>query len=268
VEIRDNFSPSIKRTLAQRVGYRCSRSECRALTTGPSSNKDAAISVGVAAHIAAAAPGGPRYDASMDSSLRSSVDNGLWLCQTCATLIDRDPGRFNARELYRMKAAAEERALRLIGKPDSSEIGYLLEPTPPSIPLDSLAVARYIRRSKRLEHFDVQIASEARCPLVDYDSDGEYLIEKAAFFSVHTLDQLDLALETHGEHAVKLATGLHFKDIARGCTISFIFEIMACQLPAIEDHIRFYDSLRMTSAGHGFAGEVRKIYKQILEFDW
>jgi ribosomal protein L37AE/L43A len=46
--------------------------------------------IGVAAHISGAAPGGPRYDASMSSEARKSINNGIWLCANCARLVDGD----------------------------------------------------------------------------------------------------------------------------------------------------------------------------------
>lgn len=66
---RDNFSAKTILTLAQRVNSICSR--CFAGTTGPSSDGKV-INNGVAAHICAAVPGGPRYDPNMTKEERSS----------------------------------------------------------------------------------------------------------------------------------------------------------------------------------------------------
>ncbi len=46
----------------ERAGYRWSRPECRRLTIGPNSDAAKSTSTGVAAHIRAAAEGGPRFD--------------------------------------------------------------------------------------------------------------------------------------------------------------------------------------------------------------
>jgi hypothetical protein len=46
--------------------------------------------LGVAAHITAASPDGPRYDQNLSSEQRKSPDNGIWLCQNCAKLVDND----------------------------------------------------------------------------------------------------------------------------------------------------------------------------------
>ena len=87
---RDEFSTTTKETLAKRVGYRCANPNCRKLTCGPCEDENKAINIGVAAHITAASPGGPRYDETLTSEERKSINNGIWLCQSCAKLIDDD----------------------------------------------------------------------------------------------------------------------------------------------------------------------------------
>jgi hypothetical protein len=54
------------------------------------------IDVGVAAHITAASPGGPRFDPNLSDKERASATNGIWLCQNCAKLIDNDVAQFSA----------------------------------------------------------------------------------------------------------------------------------------------------------------------------
>ena len=61
---RDNFTNAVKNKLAKRVMYVCSNPNCRKMTIGPDS-KNGINNIGVAAHICAAAPGGPRYDINM-----------------------------------------------------------------------------------------------------------------------------------------------------------------------------------------------------------
>ncbi len=107
---RDDFTSSARDILAKRVGYRCSNPSCRRPTIGPNSNPNKATSVGVASHICAAAPGGPRYDKSMSITERTSVKNGIWLCQNCATIIDRDANKYTVPLLQEWKTKAEERA--------------------------------------------------------------------------------------------------------------------------------------------------------------
>lgn len=101
---RDEFPAKIKKALAERAGQRCSF--CKTPTVGPSDESPTAVmSIGVAAHITAAAPGrgARRYDISLTSEERSSVDNGIWLCQSCSVIIDRDEVRFPAEALRAIK---------------------------------------------------------------------------------------------------------------------------------------------------------------------
>jgi hypothetical protein len=113
--MREEFSAELKQALARRVGMRCSNPECRAATSGPRSDVTKAVNIGVAAHLAAASPGGPRYDPSLTPEQRCCVENGIWLCQNCGKLIDNDPQGFPADLLRRWKADAEERARSALG---------------------------------------------------------------------------------------------------------------------------------------------------------
>lgn len=114
--MRDDFSEEVKRTLANRVSNDCSNPECYAPTSGPQLDSAKALNIGVAAHITSASPGGPRYNPSLTSEQRCHADNGIWLCQNCAKLIDNDVARFSEKLLRAWKTVAEDRALNAIGK--------------------------------------------------------------------------------------------------------------------------------------------------------
>lgn len=116
----DDFSDPVKRALASRVGNLCSNPECRALTSGPQDDPAKAVNLGVAAHITAASPGGPRYDAELLPEERSAPSNGLWLCQNCAKLVDNDAVRFGVDLLLRWKGTAEADARNRVGKTAAS----------------------------------------------------------------------------------------------------------------------------------------------------
>lgn len=107
---RDEFTKEIVRTLQERVGNRCSNPKCRCITSGPNHAPEKATRIGVAAHITAAAPGGPRYDPSFTPEQRSSISNGIWLCQNCSKLVDSDPKIYLERLLIVWREAAENRA--------------------------------------------------------------------------------------------------------------------------------------------------------------
>ncbi len=109
--MRDDFGKQIIETLAKRVGNRCSNPSCRKLTSGPHDDPSRALNIGVGAHITAASPGGPRYDQNMSSEERQSIQNGIWLCQNCAKLIDNDIVRYSKELLNKWKSRAEAHAL-------------------------------------------------------------------------------------------------------------------------------------------------------------
>jgi hypothetical protein len=116
--MRDDFTEEVKRAIAQRVNYMCSR--CNATTTGPQAEASKALNVGVAAHITAASREGPRYDESLTSEQRRHANNGVWLCQTCAKLVDNDAARFTVETVRGWKDEAERRAFVSIGKTATS----------------------------------------------------------------------------------------------------------------------------------------------------
>lgn len=115
---RSTFGEATKRTLADRAARRCANPSCGASTSGPQTDPAKTLNVGVAAHISAASPGGPRYDPALTDEQRSAPENGLWLCQTCAKLVDNDAARYTSDVLRNWKAQAESTALQRIGRPD------------------------------------------------------------------------------------------------------------------------------------------------------
>lgn len=115
--VRDDFAGYVKQALALRVGSHCSRPDCQALTSGPHQlHTDKAVNLGVAAHITAAAAGGPRFDAKLAAAERASIRNAIWLCQNCAKLIDSDTARFTVAVLRDWKFRAETSAETRLGK--------------------------------------------------------------------------------------------------------------------------------------------------------
>ena len=109
--MRDDFSPAVCDALAKRVGIRCSNPGCRQPTSGPRLDSAKVVNIGVAAHITAAAIGGPRYEATLSSDSRRSIENGIWLCQNCAKLVDNDADRFTVQLLREWKVKSEAEAL-------------------------------------------------------------------------------------------------------------------------------------------------------------
>lgn len=99
--LRDDFSASTKRRIERLAGHACSI--CSVITTGSNAEGSGLITIGTAAHICAAAEGGPRYDPAMTVEQRSSASNGIWLCRNHGDLIDDDPAYFTVQRLRDLK---------------------------------------------------------------------------------------------------------------------------------------------------------------------
>jgi hypothetical protein len=115
--VRDDFTKRTVTEIAKGVAYRCSNPECRRPTVGANAAQDGTIIIGVAAHICAASPGGPRYNAAQTPEARRSKENGLWLCQNCGRLVDADPNNFTVEQLTKRKRDAQTRAFRELVAP-------------------------------------------------------------------------------------------------------------------------------------------------------
>lgn len=101
----------------------------------------ALANIGVAAHITAAASGGPRFDASLAAEERRSAVNGIWLCQNHAKEVDDDVVRFPAELLRAWKRHAEEDARAMLGVPISAQsLDITIQVTLHRAPDDSLVV--------------------------------------------------------------------------------------------------------------------------------
>lgn len=116
----NDFTKPIIRKLSIRAGNICSNPDCRSPTSGAKAGEEEGmLNMGVAAHICAASPGGPRYDfyPAMTSVERASYKNGIWLCIKCSTIIDKDSQAYPVPLLQQWKRAAEKNSQDKIGKP-------------------------------------------------------------------------------------------------------------------------------------------------------
>lgn len=104
---RDDFSLAVKNSLKMRASLICSNPNCRKQTVAPSElDEDKFVCLGKAAHITAAAVGGPRYDASLSSTERAAISNAIYLCSSCADLVDKNSGK--DFPIYTLKSWKEE----------------------------------------------------------------------------------------------------------------------------------------------------------------
>lgn len=158
---RDDFSHAVRSRLAARVGSRCSNPRCQRITSGPTADPQRALSIGVAAHVTAASPGGPRYSPDLSPRERSSIQNAIWLCQNCATLIDRDPVSFPIRLLLEWKRRAEDLAARCLGAPS------VYRPIAASETVRELSIGQLCAFRALEEEFGCHVEHDLRVPTLD-----------------------------------------------------------------------------------------------------
>jgi len=110
---RHDFKESDKKILAERVGFHCSNPSCGVATVGPSDIPTDTEYIGVAAHIySASIDNGPRANPSLTETERSSIDNGIHLCNKCSTIIDKNNGDGYPAELLKSWKRSAETAAR------------------------------------------------------------------------------------------------------------------------------------------------------------
>lgn len=101
------FTEATKRKLRERVAYMCSRPDCRLLTVGPTGTGEGVLRLGEASHIHSAAENGPRFLPQQSNEECRSFANGIWLCKSHASEVDKDEVTFPAKLLRDWKSGAE-----------------------------------------------------------------------------------------------------------------------------------------------------------------
>jgi len=103
-----DFSRPTVDALAKRSAQICSNPVCHKPTSRPHFDDGKAVNLGEAAHIRGARDGSARFDPRMTDEQRGDPSNGIWLCRTCARLVDLDPMRFSVDVLHQWKQAHEQ----------------------------------------------------------------------------------------------------------------------------------------------------------------
>ncbi|QFT11222.1 hypothetical protein [Vibrio sp. THAF190c] len=142
-----DFTNKTKRILSERVNGLCSN--CFRPTTGPHDSPSKSTISGQAAHIHSASQNGPRFDKKLSLDEVRSPENGIWLCGSCHTIIDRNESSHTAEELRILKAQAETKAAQaqlLRGNPNKVSTRTIKERWVHETTDDS----RYVRREGHL----------------------------------------------------------------------------------------------------------------------
>jgi hypothetical protein len=107
---RAEFSVATRKIIAERAGYQCSVLNCGRLTSGRGPSQTQVLNIGMAAHIYAASPRGPRGTGGLSADERSQPENGIWCCYSHGKAIDSDAGNvFSAAQLQAWKRLHEAR---------------------------------------------------------------------------------------------------------------------------------------------------------------
>lgn len=111
-----DFSAPVKRLLAERAAFRCSMPRCDKTTIGPAVSVQKSSCFGRAAHIYSASDNGPRGTGGLDKKERALPENGIWLCNDHADLVDKHRGRdYPPSLLHRYKEQHESKIARELG---------------------------------------------------------------------------------------------------------------------------------------------------------
>jgi hypothetical protein len=102
----NGFPIMLQQELAARVLFLCSNPDCHVRTIGPRLGR---ASTGRAVQIRAALPGGSLSDSKRALKEGGNLDDGIWLCRSCAWMVDcNDDTRFSVATLHEWKLQAEE----------------------------------------------------------------------------------------------------------------------------------------------------------------
>lgn len=194
---RDNFKKGDITKLSQRVALRCSNPDCRVPTAAPGETESGVNSIGVAAHIHAASPGGPRYDPSMTSLERGSISNAIWLCSNCSITIDRDEARYTAKLLKDWKTKAESTAIK--------EQGTKLPSQEDALNLTTMALTGHPQKllTKAISNVHTATArameqSDPRFKVTTHYRDGQ------TFFEYHAKEDITVNFEIKDKEAIEV----------------------------------------------------------------
>ena len=248
VDLRDDFSGLVKRKLAERVGFVCSNPDCEASTMGPSSRDAMTMNVGVAGHITAASPKGPRYNGKLTTRQRKAFRNGIWLCEVCGKIVDADESAHSVRQLLTWKQRAEHLARTRLGVPKANSHFHLL----PNDQTMYINVRRFQELAQR-DHLQINAGPlKENAPLLNMEGLVGYVMEN------------ERALKTLYPEALlfdRLKTKTDLEN-SRGQLISFVGKFRSKNAPRLrngrvpiihptgninKDHVAYknYNSIRL-----------------------
>ncbi|EEH94437.2 HNH endonuclease [Citrobacter portucalensis] len=183
------FKIKVAEMIAYRAAYICSNPECNTLTIGPALTDSALKNKkGEAAHIIGEKPGAARFTSNPSINV-DSVENGLWLCANCHTLIDKNNGiDYTESKLFEWKKEHED------------SISVLLRTHKSPLPL----ISRQSTNRKIAQN------------IVDYiSSKGVYFQHSSIEDPIFTINSIDQVRKMIQREMKNIDTDKHLKEICR-----------------------------------------------------
>lgn len=166
---RGTVPPAQEKVLIARSGNRCAYPNCGIELVIPAQDpEDRPKAVGKVAHIAAASPGGPRYDRTMTEAQRGSADNLIYLCGSHHDAIDAQVSGHSREFLIAAKADHEQtvaRAMRqAMGSVTYSQLRLVCQVvgTSPVTSLESIELALPLQDKLNLNSLSVVVSDRIK----------------------------------------------------------------------------------------------------------
>jgi hypothetical protein len=236
--VRDNLPPQVVDALARRAAFICSNPDCRAFTIAPSLEDPAKyIYTGIASHITAAAPGGPRYDTALTPEQRRSIDNAIFLCGTCSIMIDKNNGiDFLAEQLRRWKEEHNEWVRRNLNKRANTQTTTIM--VGPNNVVEGSVIVNYNQMGGQIAHSITNIGPQPRTIA------EAAVADLVARLNDHPKESVDLTTNNDPESA-SLKEQIKAALIRSGWTIkSDVTDLVSSREPGVTLHVRDEDKMK------------------------
>jgi uncharacterized protein YjhX (UPF0386 family) len=154
-------------------------------------------------------------------------------------------------------------------KKQQSAVAEQDEETLPEIPLDKVALSAYIRGSQRVRELDKRVAEEAGVELDRGEDCSLPLLEKAQYFGIKSVAQLDRVVRELGDQPYRLSHYLTPKGkILAGHSLHYVFEILGARLGSVTKFAAYLSFLKYTFTNPTkWAEDIMHVYEQIKMYD-
>jgi hypothetical protein len=129
--------------------------------------------------------GGPRFNPALTSAERSHIDNGIWLCQNCAKLIDSDLARFSEVLIRSWQMVAEDSARASLGKSSSILIAApreILSPLELVLEIENIRGDTYSPRTVPVRRFAIGLrnsgSTAVKFPSLSYPRSSGLIVDQ------------------------------------------------------------------------------------------